>query len=286
MARPKKKGLDYFPFDVDFFEDDKIQFVHARFSTKGVYVAIKLLAKVYKEGGYGIEWDEDTALLFANRVGDNITHALVNDIVNELLKRGFFDKDIFKKFKFLTSAGIQKRYTAICKSANRRDWEIPKKHLLNELSPDITPLSPDIIELSQDKMLQSKVKESKVKKSIYSALNEKSVTWEQVEAYLKFYDWVVVNAKRIMSMDEPLKVFEYHSLLEKKYSKTLIMETCISMQNFKPLTERNKSAYLTLINWMDRRKGDAAQKPKEQDTHLPDAAEVLRQIEERKKKSA
>jgi hypothetical protein len=34
----------------------------------------------------------------------------VNDVVNELLKRGFFDKGIFERFSILTSRGIQRRY--------------------------------------------------------------------------------------------------------------------------------------------------------------------------------
>ena len=46
----KKKGLDYFPFDTSFFENDKIQFVGALFGMKGENVVIRLLCRIYSPG--------------------------------------------------------------------------------------------------------------------------------------------------------------------------------------------------------------------------------------------
>lgn len=42
MARPNKMGLDYFPFDVDFFNDEKIVAISGEFGIKGEIVVIKL----------------------------------------------------------------------------------------------------------------------------------------------------------------------------------------------------------------------------------------------------
>lgn len=113
MAAPSKTGLDYFSFDVDFFQDEKIQFVSVRFGLKGELVTIRLLCKIYRQGYY-INWNKDVALLFAKSVGDNCQYSFVNDLVNELLKRGFFDRGIFERFSILTSAGIQSRYFEAC----------------------------------------------------------------------------------------------------------------------------------------------------------------------------
>jgi len=55
MGRSNKKGLDYFPMNVDFFEDDKLQLIEAEFGLKGSVVAIRLLCKIYKEG-YFYQW--------------------------------------------------------------------------------------------------------------------------------------------------------------------------------------------------------------------------------------
>ena len=45
-------GLDYFSFNVDFFDDDKLALIEGEFGIKGAYIAIRLLCKIYKEG-YG-----------------------------------------------------------------------------------------------------------------------------------------------------------------------------------------------------------------------------------------
>ena len=121
MARDMKRGLSYFPLDVDFFEDEKIEFISARFGEKGELIAIKLLCSIYRNG-YFIEWNEDKATIFAKRAGKNISPSLVNDTVDELIKRGFFEKSIFFSFAILTSRGIQQRYLRA--SAERKGVEI------------------------------------------------------------------------------------------------------------------------------------------------------------------
>ena len=120
MARTNKTGIDYFPIDVDFFQDEKIQFVSARFGLKGEAIAIRLLCKIYRNGYY-TEWNDDTALLFAKGVGDGCSDACVKDVVHELLKRGFFDKSIFERFSILTSKGIQNRYFEATRRYNSVD---------------------------------------------------------------------------------------------------------------------------------------------------------------------
>lgn len=109
MARPRKIGLDYFPLDVDFFEDDKIQLIEAEFGMKGICVAIRLLCKVYKNG-YFYQWGGDECLLLSKQIGDGIVPNLVEEIVKGLVRRSFFDKGVFDSFRILTSRGIQRRY--------------------------------------------------------------------------------------------------------------------------------------------------------------------------------
>lgn len=167
MARPIKTGLDYFPFDVDFFIDDKLQFISARFEEKGELIAVKLLCKIYKTG-YFLNWDEDQALLFAKGAGRNVTHTLVKDVVAELVKRSFFDKTLFEGFSVLTSFGIQKRYIRICADAKRKvDFDKMKYGLfgLNEFPPELKPLTPVETPIIREFSTQRKGKESKVKET-------------------------------------------------------------------------------------------------------------------------
>lgn len=126
-----KRGIDFFSFDVDFFEDEKIQFVSARFGIKGEVCAIRLLTRIYRNG-YFIKWDEDSAYLFAKVAGKEISPGLVNEVVHELVKRGFFDKTIFDSFAILTSRGIQTRYLKAC--SRRKQVEMDERYLLVDSS--------------------------------------------------------------------------------------------------------------------------------------------------------
>ena len=109
MARANKVGIDYFSFDVDFFNDDKIQLIEAEFGTKGSITAIRLLCKIYNEGYY-YGWGEDQCLLFAKNSGAEFTPKLIQSIVEGLVRRSFFDSNCYEKYKILTSNGIQRRY--------------------------------------------------------------------------------------------------------------------------------------------------------------------------------
>jgi len=43
MARPIKRGLNYFPFDIDFFQDEKVVCVAGEFGLKAEITIVKLL---------------------------------------------------------------------------------------------------------------------------------------------------------------------------------------------------------------------------------------------------
>ena len=108
MARPNKIGLDYFPFDVDFFEDEKIIAISGEFGIKGEITVIKLLCAIYRNG-YFILWNDLLKYkLLRNLPG--VSPELIDSIVNRLVLWGFFDKALFDSVEVLTSKGIQKRY--------------------------------------------------------------------------------------------------------------------------------------------------------------------------------
>lgn len=108
MARPNKIGLDYFPLDVDIFEDEKISAISGEFGIKGEITVIKLLCAIYRNG-YFILWNDLLKFkLLRNLPG--ISSELIESIVNRLVLWEFFDKALFDSVKVLTSKGIQKRY--------------------------------------------------------------------------------------------------------------------------------------------------------------------------------
>ena len=134
MARPQKWGLDYFPFDVDFFDDAKLCAIRKEFNNCGELAAIKLLCAVY-HNGYFMEWNEGMRIKIYSELQD-VTLEEVDRIVEGLVSWGFFDQKMYRSFHVLTSHGIQKRYFAITK----RRQKDPSKYLY--LLPNVLTRKP------------------------------------------------------------------------------------------------------------------------------------------------
>ena len=95
MARPRKTQLDYFPFDVGFFENEKIACIAGEFGIKGEIVAIRLLCAVYGNG-YFLEWN-DAYKMKTLRQMPGVSSELFDQILNRLVRWGFFDASLFPK---------------------------------------------------------------------------------------------------------------------------------------------------------------------------------------------
>lgn len=151
MARPVKKGLDYFPFDVDFFEDEKIAAISGEFGLKGEIVAVKLLCAIYRNG-YFILWSDMLRLKILRDL-PGISPDLLDKIVDRLVRWEFFDKALFDSVGVLTSRGIQKRYLSVAKRRTGTE-EMPYLIVNVDRNPSQT-------ELLSTETPQSKVNERK-----------------------------------------------------------------------------------------------------------------------------
>jgi hypothetical protein len=163
MARPQKQGLSYFPIDVDIFEDEKLQFISAKYGLKGEAIVFRLLSKIYRNGYY-IEFDEDVQLLFSKSCGLERNDNATRNVVSELLKRNFFDKSMFEQFQVLTSKGIQKRYAKICNDSRRIASNLLPKYDLTTEETEF-PTEETQVYYGVNPTKKSKVNESKVNKS-------------------------------------------------------------------------------------------------------------------------
>lgn len=126
MARPTKDGIDYFPLDVDVFEDEKIEAIAGEFGLKGEIAVIKLLCAIYKKG-YFILWNDLTQATLLKRL-PGVSKEMLNQIVNRLVIWGFFDKELFDSVEVLTSENIQATYFEATK---RRKSPKPTKYVIN-----------------------------------------------------------------------------------------------------------------------------------------------------------
>ncbi len=152
MARPTKIGLDYFPMDVDFFSDEKIFAINAEFGIKGEAVVLRLLCAIYRNG-YFIEWTEVLQIKLL-RTMTGVSASLLKEIVERLVKWGFFDEGLFRSSHILTSRGIQKRFFAATRG-RKKTAEMPYL-LLSEEAEGVSDA-----ETPQSKGKKSKVNENK-----------------------------------------------------------------------------------------------------------------------------
>ena len=129
MARPIKKGLNYFPFETGFFQTERAQMLRARYGSDGITLYIGLLCKVYGAGYYlEIENEEDFYFVLASEFG--INQNKVRQIFTYLLKRSMFDAHLFKTVNVLTAAEIQFEYVCAMRRRKRTLAEIRGKHWL------------------------------------------------------------------------------------------------------------------------------------------------------------
>ena len=110
MARNAKSGLEYFPMDIDFFQDIRIRKLIKRQGGKAITVYALLLCLIYKNGYY-MQWDEELPFIGSEMSGYD--EAYVSEVIKTCLSLGLFDKNLYDTEQVLTSKGIQVRYCTI-----------------------------------------------------------------------------------------------------------------------------------------------------------------------------
>jgi hypothetical protein len=205
MARPAKKGLDYFPLDVDIFSDVKLKVVRGSFGNDGIILYLYLLCRIYKEGYY-LSYDEDMTYVISADLG--MSYEKIGQMLSFFLKRSLFDDKLFMADKVLTSVAIQQRYsevTARNKVDKSKFWlldgsenddfkdsdEALKSAPQISVSDAKTPVSVAETPVNDEKMQQSKVNKIKVNES---KVNESKVNESKVNE-IKVNEIKVIESK-------------------------------------------------------------------------------------------
>ncbi|MFS1002862.1 Lin1244/Lin1753 domain-containing protein [Enterococcus casseliflavus] len=234
MARPTKKGLDYFPLDVDFLSDLKVRRIIKACGKEAVHILVALLANIYRDEGYYVLWDDDLAFLVADEVGTK--EGTVEELVKKAVQVKFFDKDIFDKYSVLTSKGIQNRY--ILATKERKKVELEFKYLLtNEVNRSNISINGRNNSVNQGNNQQSKVKESKVKEIKEDATAGESAS---LETFQKL--WLFPN---VVQVEDLLNLVDI-------YGDELV-EAAIKLAGSKDVPKNRAISFLTasLQEWAD-----------------------------------
>lgn len=234
MARPTKKGLDYFPLDVDFLSNLKVRRIIKACGKEAVHILVALLANIYRDEGYYVLWDDDLAFLVADEVGTK--EGTVEELVRKAVQVKFFDKDIFDKYSVLTSKGIQNRY--ILATKERKKVELEFRYLLtNEVNRSNISINGRGNSVNQGNNQQSKVKESKEKEIKEDATAGESAS---LETFQKL--WLFPN---VVQVEDLLNLVDI-------YGDELV-EAAIKLAGSKDVPKNRAISFLTasLQEWAD-----------------------------------
>lgn len=171
MAAPLKSGLDYFPLWVNFFENDKIKILRARYGgDKAAMVVIRLLTKIYAKGYY-YKCTDDKIFLLSLDMGSDFTPEYIKSIILGAVERDFFNKELYQNHEVLTSTYVQENYEEatqkrkIDKSMERPFWVLPSKKIPRKVvNSNTNGVNDGINSEKGDINPQSRVDKSKVKK--------------------------------------------------------------------------------------------------------------------------
>ena len=158
MARPLKRGIDYFSHDVNMNHDIKIKLLKAKYGLTGYAIYNLLLEDIYKNGYY-LELSEDYVLIFCSE--NSIDENQFNQITEFMISRNLFSEVVYINHKVLTSKRIQENYL---EATNKRKYNnvILDKFLVNA---ELTTIKPELTKVNDGLNPQSKVNKSKVNKS-------------------------------------------------------------------------------------------------------------------------
>lgn len=108
MARPKKKGLDYFPKDVNFYHDQTNRIIYNEYGIYALVLYDFILCYIYEKEGYYMVIDR----IFWSIVKDGIglCKEKAAELLDALIDIEIFDKAVYEKYSVLTSEKIQKIY--------------------------------------------------------------------------------------------------------------------------------------------------------------------------------
>jgi hypothetical protein len=185
MARPHKEGLDYFSFDVDFYDNPKVRKVLRACGPAAGSILSSLLCNIYRWKGYYTILDEDLTFEIADKIG--VPEAQVSEVIDKALQVDFFDNRMYEVHKILTSQEIQARYRA--GTHKRKEVVISDNYLIMGVRNGVNGCNNPV---NGGRSTQSKVKESKVKESI----NTPAIAGPQKEALTEKEKPIPIQAKQ------------------------------------------------------------------------------------------
>lgn len=231
MARPAKKGLDYYPSDTNRRNDFKIMDLLNQYGPLGYTIYDFCLQYVY-ENGYFLDVPlQQVCLTLCRDIGAKWikNKNLVGQVIDYCADIGLFDKDLLRQ-NVMTSVGIQRRYASVTvrnKVDKSKFWLLGKENceaaLINAPKNGVSATETKIIatetevsatnmpQIKENKIKVNKRKEKEKKSDVFISLllKEEStyqVTFSQLNNFKNIYTLIDVE-NELVKMS---KYFELH----------------------------------------------------------------------------
>lgn len=197
---PNKKGLDYFPKMLNFYDDDKIFDLMDEYGPLGATVYDVILTIVYSQGYFAELSKDKLSRMVIRKIGNKWVknQKVVVQVIDYCAELGLIDKDLLAQ-NVITSEGIQKRYYKVAVNLMKRrlysdkywllskekEWEPVLNAPKNRISSEENEINSAVISISSEES-HTKEKETK-RKDIYTAAPGKPFQNPDLEKAFQFY---------------------------------------------------------------------------------------------------
>lgn len=197
---PNKKGLDYFPKMLNFYDDDKIFDLMDEYGPLGATVYDVILTIVYSQGYFAELSKDKLSRMVIRKIGNKWVknQKVVVQVIDYCAELGLIDKDLLAQ-NVITSEGIQKRYYKVAVKLMKRRLYSDKYWLLskeekgepvlnapkNRISSEENEINSAVISISSEES-HTKEKETK-RKDIYTAAPGNPFQNPDLEKAFQFY---------------------------------------------------------------------------------------------------
>ena len=118
MARIKKRGLDYFPMNTDFWQNRSVRRLLKREGDAAMAALLGAMSIIYADEGYYVLADD----AFCEDLADDLYSLEAGDVRRVLrtaVEVGLFDQRLFEEYGILTSEEIQRQFVFSKRTRNR-----------------------------------------------------------------------------------------------------------------------------------------------------------------------
>ncbi len=219
MARPAKKGLDYYPSDTNRRNDFKIMDLLNQYGPLGYTIYDFCLQYVYEHGYFLDVPLQQVCLTLCRDIGAKWikNKNLVGQVIDYCADIGLFDKDLLRQ-NVMTSVGIQRRYDSVTvrnKVDKSEFWLLGKENceaaLINAPKNGVSATETEVSATNMTQIKVNKIKEKEKKTDVFISLllkdeSDYQVTFSQLNNLKNIYTLIDVE-NELVKMS---KYFELH----------------------------------------------------------------------------